>query len=57
MELSLPPSPVQLAGLRRAARACRRRHASEAADDVILALNEATTNAILPGHAGGNRSG
>jgi anti-sigma regulatory factor (Ser/Thr protein kinase) len=41
--------PVCLAGLRRAARAHPRRVASEAADDVVLALNQATTNAILYG--------
>jgi anti-sigma regulatory factor (Ser/Thr protein kinase) len=53
MELSLPPSPVHLAGLRRAARACLRGVASEAADDVVLALNEVATNAILYGSRGG----
>jgi anti-sigma regulatory factor (Ser/Thr protein kinase) len=55
MELSLPPSPVQLAGLRQATRACLRGVASEAADDVVLALNEAATNAILYGSSGGQR--
>ncbi len=53
MELSLPPSPVHLAGLRRAARASLRGVASEAADDVVLALNETATNAILYGSRGG----
>jgi len=53
MELSVPPSPVHLAGLRRAARACLGGVASEAADDVVLALNEAATNAILYGSSGG----
>jgi serine/threonine-protein kinase RsbW len=53
MELSLPPSPVHLAGLRRATRACLGGVASEAADDVVLALNEAATNAILYGSSGG----
>jgi anti-sigma regulatory factor (Ser/Thr protein kinase) len=53
MELSLPPSPACLAELRRAARACLRGVASEAADDVVLALNEAATNAILYGSGGG----
>jgi hypothetical protein len=52
MELSLPPSPVHLAGLRQATRACLRGVASEAADDVVLALNEAATNAIGTGQAG-----
>jgi len=53
MELSLPPSPVHLAGLRRAAQACLGGVASEAADDVVLALNEVATNAILYGSGGG----
>ena len=52
MELSLPPSPVHLAGLRRAARTCLRGVASDAADDVVLALHEAATNAILYGSGG-----
>jgi len=55
MELSVPPSPVHLAGLRQAARACLRGVASEAADDVVLALNEAATNAILYGSSGGQQ--
>jgi serine/threonine-protein kinase RsbW len=53
MELSLPASPAYLAGLRRAVRARLRGVASEAAEDVILALNEAATNAILYGSGGG----
>jgi serine/threonine-protein kinase RsbW len=53
MELSVPPSPAYLAGLRQAARACLRGVAREAADDVVLALNEAATNAILYGSDGG----
>jgi anti-sigma regulatory factor (Ser/Thr protein kinase) len=53
MELSLPPSPACLAGLRRAARACLGGVASEAAEDVVLALNEVATNAILYGSTGG----
>jgi serine/threonine-protein kinase RsbW len=53
MELSLPASPVHLAGLRRATRACLRGVASETAEDVVLALNEAATNAILYGSGGG----
>jgi len=53
MELSVPPSPIHLAGLRQATRACLRGVASEAADDVVLALNEAATNAILYGSRGG----
>jgi serine/threonine-protein kinase RsbW len=53
MELSLPASPAYLAGLRRAVRACLRGVASEAAEDVVLALNEAATNAILYGSGAG----
>jgi anti-sigma regulatory factor (Ser/Thr protein kinase) len=53
MELSLPPSPTRLAGLRQAVRACLRGVASETADDVVLALNEVATNAILYGSGGG----
>ncbi len=53
MELSLPPSPTRLAGLRQAARACLRGVASETADDVVLVLNEVATNAILYGSGGG----
>jgi anti-sigma regulatory factor (Ser/Thr protein kinase) len=45
--------PVHLAGLRRAAQARPRGGASEAADDLVLALNEAATNAILHGSTGG----
>jgi len=53
MELSLPPSPVYLAGLRQTARASLRGVASQAADDLVLALNEAATNGILYGSGGG----
>jgi anti-sigma regulatory factor (Ser/Thr protein kinase) len=53
MELSLPPSPVYLAGLRRAMRVCLRGVAGEAAEDVVVALNEVATNAILYGSGGG----
>jgi anti-sigma regulatory factor (Ser/Thr protein kinase) len=53
MELSLPASPARLAGLRQAARACLREVAGDAAEDVVLALNEAATNAILYGSGGG----
>ena len=53
MELSLSASPSRLAGLRRAARECLRGVASDAADDVVLALNEVATNAILYGSRGG----
>jgi anti-sigma regulatory factor (Ser/Thr protein kinase) len=56
MELSLSPSPAYLAGLRQAVRVCLRGVASQAAEDVVLALNEAATNAILYGSGGAGRS-
>src|SRR6266540_1771008 len=49
MELSIPASPSRLAGLRRAARVYLRGVAEEVADDVVLALDEAATNAVLYG--------
>ena len=53
MELSVPASPSRLAGLRRAARASLRAVQDEVADDVVLALNEVATNAVLHGSSGG----
>ena len=53
MELSIPASPSRLAGLRRAARASLREVQDEVADDVVLALNEVATNAVLHGSSGG----
>jgi anti-sigma regulatory factor (Ser/Thr protein kinase) len=53
IELSIPPSPCHLAGLRRAARTYLRGVSDEVADDVVLALNEAATNAVLYGSSGG----
>ena len=52
MELSVLASPSRLAGLRRAVRADLRGVAEEVADDVVLALNEAATNAMLYGSSG-----
>ena len=52
MEVSVPASPSRLAGLRRAARACLRGVSDEVADDVVLALNEVATNAVLYGSSG-----
>jgi hypothetical protein len=56
MELSLPPRSISSG--------CDAPHerayggmASEATDDVVLALNEATTNAVLCGSRRGSRSG
>jgi anti-sigma regulatory factor (Ser/Thr protein kinase) len=53
VELSIPASPSRLAGLRRAARASLREVQDEVADDVVLALNEVETNAVLHGSSGG----
>ncbi len=52
MEVSIPASPSRLAELRQAARASLRGVADEVADDVVLALNEAATNAVLYGSSG-----
>jgi serine/threonine-protein kinase RsbW len=53
VELSIPASPSRLAGLRRAARASLQEVQDEVADDVVLALNEVATNAVLHGSSGG----
>jgi anti-sigma regulatory factor (Ser/Thr protein kinase) len=53
MELSIPASPSRLAGLRRAAWASLKEVQDEVADDVVLALNEVATNAVLHGSSGG----
>ena len=53
MELSIPASPSRLAGLRRAARASLGEVQDEVADDVVLALHEVATNAVLHGSSGG----
>jgi serine/threonine-protein kinase RsbW len=53
MRLSMPASPARLAGLRQAVRANLRGASEEVADDVVLALNEVATNAVLYGSRGG----
>jgi serine/threonine-protein kinase RsbW len=53
MQLVIPASPARLAGLRRAVRAYLRGLQEEVADDVVLALNEVATNAMLHGSSGG----
>jgi anti-sigma regulatory factor (Ser/Thr protein kinase) len=53
MELSIPPTPSRLAALRLAARAHLRGVPEEVANDVVVALNEAATNAVLYGSRGG----
>jgi anti-sigma regulatory factor (Ser/Thr protein kinase) len=52
MELSIPASPSRLAELRRTARVYLHGVSDEVADDVVLALNEAATNAVLYGSSG-----
>jgi anti-sigma regulatory factor (Ser/Thr protein kinase) len=53
MEVSVPASPSRLAGLREAVRADLRGVSDEVADDVVLALSEVATNAVLHGSSGG----
>jgi anti-sigma regulatory factor (Ser/Thr protein kinase) len=53
MRFSMPASPSRLAGLRQAVRANLGGVSDEVADDVVLALNEAATNAVLYGSRGG----
>ena len=54
MELEFPASPAHLGEVRRAVRAgLIGRVPDEDLDDLLLALNEATTNAVLHGSGGG----
>jgi len=53
MRLSMPASPSRLAGLRRAVRAHLGGVSDEVTDDVVLAVNEVATNAVLYGSRGG----
>jgi anti-sigma regulatory factor (Ser/Thr protein kinase) len=54
MELTIPAAPFQLAGLRRAARDALDEVPTQVADEMLLALDEAATNAILHGSDGGD---
>jgi anti-sigma regulatory factor (Ser/Thr protein kinase) len=54
VELTISASPFELAGLRRAARDALCELPTEVADEVLLALDEAATNAILYGSGGGD---
>jgi anti-sigma regulatory factor (Ser/Thr protein kinase) len=54
VELTIPASPARLAGLRRAARQVLGEVPPQVADDLLLALDEAATNAILYGSRGGD---
>jgi anti-sigma regulatory factor (Ser/Thr protein kinase) len=47
VELRIPASPAELAGLRRAARQALREVPTQVADEMLLALDEAATNAVL----------
>jgi anti-sigma regulatory factor (Ser/Thr protein kinase) len=54
MELTISAAPFQLAGLRRAARDALGEVPTQVADELLLALDEAATNAILHGSGGGD---
>jgi anti-sigma regulatory factor (Ser/Thr protein kinase) len=54
VELTIPASPAHLADLRRAARHALREVPPQVADELVLALDEAATNAILYGSRGGD---
>jgi anti-sigma regulatory factor (Ser/Thr protein kinase) len=54
VELEFPASPAHLSEVRRAVRAgLHGRVSDKDLDDLLLALNEATTNAVLHGSGGG----
>jgi anti-sigma regulatory factor (Ser/Thr protein kinase) len=53
VELTISASPLELAGLRRAARDALGEVPTQVADEMLLALDEAATNAILHGSSGG----
>jgi anti-sigma regulatory factor (Ser/Thr protein kinase) len=54
MELTISAAPFELAGLRRAARDALGEVPTQVADEMLLALDEAATNAILHGSSGGD---
>jgi anti-sigma regulatory factor (Ser/Thr protein kinase) len=54
MELTIPAAPARLAGLRQAARHALREMPPQIAEELVLALDEAATNAILYGSRGGD---
>ena len=54
MELTIAASPAQLAGLRQAARHALREVPPQIAEELVLALDEVATNAILYGSRGGD---
>lgn len=54
MDLTISAAPAQLAGLRQAARHALREVPPQIADELVLAIDEAATNAILYGSRGGD---
>ena len=54
VELTISAAPFELAGLRRAARDALGEVPTQVADELLLALDEAATNAILHGSGGGD---
>ena len=54
MELTIPATPAHLAGLRQAARDALGELPTQIAEELVLALDEAATNAILHGSRGGD---
>jgi anti-sigma regulatory factor (Ser/Thr protein kinase) len=54
VELTISASPFELAGLRRAARDALGEVPRKVADELLRALDEAATNAILHGSGGGD---
>jgi anti-sigma regulatory factor (Ser/Thr protein kinase) len=54
VELTISASPFELAGLRRAAKDALGQLPTQVADEMLLALDEAATNAILHGSGGGD---
>jgi anti-sigma regulatory factor (Ser/Thr protein kinase) len=54
MELTIPAAPAHLAGLRQAARHALGEVPPQIAEELVLAVDEAATNAILHGSRGGD---
>ena len=54
MELTIPAAPARLADLRQAARHALREVPPQIAEELVLAVDEAATNAILHGSRGGD---
>ena len=54
MDLTISAAPAQLAGLRQVARHALREVPPQIAEELVLAVNEAATNAILYGSRGGD---